>query len=127
MLLIYYPKCTTCQKALRWLKEQAIDVTVRDIKLDRPAQQELRDWQQRSGLPLRRFFNTRGLQYRSLGLKDRLDLMSQEEQLALLATDGMLVKRPILVGDDVVLVGFRQQEWEDRLIKQSISSSPEEC
>lgn len=117
MLFVCYPKCTTCQKALRWLGEHGIDVTIRDIKLERPCKEELRDWQSRSGLPLRRFFNTSGQQYRALGLKDRLESMTEEEQLALLASDGMLVKRPILVGEDVVLVGFRQSEWEGHLIK----------
>lgn len=117
MLFVCYPKCTTCQKALRWLQDRGIDVTIRDIKLERPSEEELRDWQARSGLPLRRFFNTSGQQYRTLGLKDRLESMTEEEQLALLASDGMLVKRPILVGEDVVLVGFRQSEWEGHLIK----------
>lgn len=117
MLFVCYPKCTTCQKALRWLQDRGIDVTIRDIKLQRPCEEELRDWQARSGLPLRRFFNTSGQQYRALGLKDRLASMSEKEQFSLLATDGMLVKRPILVGDDFVLVGFRQPEWEERLIK----------
>ena len=112
MLFVCYPKCTTCQKAKAFLDSAGIAYTQRDIKLDRPTQEELRAWYLRSGLPLRRFFNTSGLQYKALGLKDKLPAMSEEEQLALLATDGMLVKRPILVGDDFVLVGFKPAEWE---------------
>ena len=108
MLFVCYPKCTTCQKAQKWLDETGAAYTVRNIKEDNPTRAELEQWHQRSGLPLKRFFNTSGLQYKALGLKDKLPEMSQEEQLDLLATDGMLVKRPILVGDDVVLVVFRQ-------------------
>ena len=115
VLFIEYPKCTTCQKAQKWLDETGAAYTVRNIKEDNPTRAELEQWHQRSGLPLKRFFNTSGLQYKALGLKDKLPEMSQEEQLDLLATDGMLVKRPILVGDDVVLVGFRQAEWEAAL------------
>ncbi len=115
MLFVCYPKCTTCQKAQKWLDETGAAYTVRNIKEDNPTRAELEQWHQRSGLPLKRFFNTSGLQYKALGLKDKLPEMSQDEQLDLLATDGMLVKRPILVGDDVVLVGFRQAEWEAAL------------
>ena len=115
MLFVCYPKCTTCQKAQKWLDETGAAYTVRNTKEDNPTRAELEQWHQRSGLPLKRFFNTSGLQYKALGLKDKLPEMSQEEQLDLLATDGMLVKRPILVGDDVVLVGFRQAEWEAAL------------
>ena len=115
MLFVCYPKCTTCQKAKAFLDAAGIAYTQRDIKLDRPTQEELCVWYPRSGLPLRRFFNTSGLQYKALGLKDKLPAMSEEEQLALLATDGMLVKRPILVGDDFVLVGFKPAEWEEAL------------
>ena len=115
MLFVCYPKCTTCQKAQKWLDETGAAYTVRNIKEDNPTRAELEQWHQRSGLPLKRFFNTSGLQYKALGLKDKLPEMSQEEQLDLLATDGMLVKRPILVGDDVVLVGLRQAEWEAAL------------
>ena len=115
MLFVCYPKCTTCQKAQKWLDETGAAYTVRNIKEDNPTRAELEQWHQRSGLPLKRIFNTSGLQYKALGLKDKLPEMSQEEQLDLLATDGMLVKRPILVGDDVVLVGFRQAEWEAAL------------
>lgn len=115
MLMLWYPKCTTCQKAKKWLDEQGLDVPVRDIKLENPSAEELRVWWAASGLPLKRFFNTSGLQYKALGLKDKLPSMSEEEQLALLATDGMLVKRPILVGDGFVLTGFKPQEWEEKL------------
>lgn len=115
MLFVCYPKCSTCQKAKAWLDAHGASVTVRDIKTDRPTAEELRAWWQRSGLPLKRFFNTSGLQYKALGLKDKLPAMTEDEQLALLATDGMLVKRPLLVADDFVLVGFREKEWEERL------------
>ena len=112
MLFVCYPKCTTCQKALKWLEARGVQVEVRDIKTQRPNEQELRTWFQASGLPLKKFFNTSGLQYKALGLKDKLPQMSEDEQFALLSTDGMLVKRPILVGDGFVLVGFRPAEWE---------------
>ena len=115
MIFLCYPKCTTCQKAQRFLDAHGAAYTLRDIKADRPAREELTAWHAQSGLPLRRFFNTSGLQYRALGLKDRLEQMSEDEQLDLLATDGMLVKRPILVGDGFVLTGFRQAEWEAKL------------
>ena len=116
MLFVCYPKCSTCQKARRWLDEHQIPYTLRDIKEDNPTRDELAAWHQRSGLPLRRFFNTSGMLYRDLNLKDRLPDMGEDEQLDLLSTDGMLVKRPLLVGDDFVLVGFKQAEWEDRLV-----------
>lgn len=115
MLFICYPKCTTCQKAARWLEEQGVAAEVRDIKQDNPTEQELRTWHKMSGLPLKRFFNTSGLQYKALGLKDKLPQMSEDEQFALLATDGMLVKRPLLVGDDFALTGFKQTKWEEKL------------
>ena len=115
MLFVCYPKCSTCQKARRWLDEHQIPYTLRDIKEDNPTREELAAWHQCSGLPLRRFFNTSGMLYRELNLKDRLPDMGEDEQLDLLATDGMLVKRPLLVGDGFVLVGFKQAEWEDRL------------
>ncbi len=117
MLFVCYPKCTTCQKAAKWLEEQGIAAEVRDIKQDNPTEQELRAWHQMSGLPLKRFFNTSGLQYKALGLKDKLPQMSEDEQFALLATDGMLVKRPLLVGEDFALPGFKQAEWEEKLKK----------
>lgn len=117
MLFLCYPKCSTCQKARKWLEEQGISFEERDIKLNNPTEEELRTWYARSGLPLKRFFNTSGLQYKALGLKDKLPSMSEEEQLALLATDGMLVKRPLLVDEDFVLTGFKQAEWEQTLKK----------
>ena len=111
MLLIEYPKCTTCQKAKRWLTEHGIDFDDRHIAAENPTAEELREWQAKSGLPLKRFFNTSGLKYKALALKDKLPQMSEQEQLHLLATDGMLVKRPILMGKNFVLVGFRESEW----------------
>ena len=115
MLFLCYPKCTTCQKAKAWLEERGVSYDLRDIKLENPSAEELRQLWNKSGLPLKKFFNTSGLQYKALGLKDKLPAMSEEEQLALLGTDGMLVKRPILEGEDFVLVGFRQAEWEAKL------------
>ena len=115
MLFLWYPKCTTCQKAKKFLDEQGADYTPRHIKEENPTVAELRDWWQASGMPLKKFFNTSGMQYRALGLKDRLPGMGEEEQLELLAADGMLVKRPVLVGDGFVLTGFRQAEWEEKL------------
>ena len=112
MLFVCYPKCTTCQKAKAFLDAQGIAYTLRDIKLENPTRQELAQWWECSGLPLKKFFNTSGLQYKALELKEKLPTMSEEEQLDLLATDGMLVKRPILVGDHFVLVGFKQDQWE---------------
>ena len=117
MLFLCYPKCSTCQKARKWLEEQGVAFDERDIKLNNPTEQELRAWYAHSGLPLKRFFNTSGLQYKALGLKDKLPGMTEDEQLALLATDGMLVKRPLLVGEDFVLTGFKPAEWEEKLTK----------
>jgi arsenate reductase len=117
MLFLCYPACTTCKKAEKWLEDRKVPVEKRHIKEDNPSEAELRAWHERSGLPLKRFFNTSGLQYKALGLKDKLPDMSEEEQLSLLAGDGMLVKRPLLVGDDLVLVGFREAEYEERLAK----------
>ena len=113
MLFVCYPKCTTCQKARAWLDGHNVSYTLRDIKTENPTQEELRDWWQKSGLPLKRFFNTSGQLYKAMDLKDKLPTMSEEEQLALLATDGMLVKRPILVDGDRVRVGFREKEWAE--------------
>ena len=115
MLFLCYPKCTTCQKAKAWLDAQKVDYTLRNIKEENPSLEELQQWWQESGLPLKKFFNTSGLQYKALALKDKLPGMSEEEQLELLATDGMLVKRPILVGENFVLTGFRQAEWEEKV------------
>ena len=112
MLLIHYPKCTTCQKAKKWLDDNGISYTERHIKEENPTLDELKEWYAKSGLPLRRFFNTSGLVYKSLQLKDKLPAMGEEEQLRLLASDGMLVKRPIVVDGNTVLVGFRSDEWE---------------
>ena len=117
MLFVCYPKCTTCQKAQKWLDEQGTAYAVRHIKEDNPTREELELWWKGSGLPLKRFFNTSGLQYKALELKDKLPSMTEEEQLALLATDGMLVKRPILVGEGFVLSGFKEAEWEAALKK----------
>ena len=115
MLFIEYPKCTTCQRAKKFLDDRGVPYTDRHIKEDNPTADQLRTWWKESGLPLKKWFNTSGLQYKALGLKDRLPAMSEEEQLALLASDGMLVRRPILVGEDFVLVGFREAEWAERL------------
>lgn len=115
MLFLCYPKCSTCQKAKAYLEEKGKPFEVRDIKLDNPSAGELEQWWKRSGLPLKRFFNTSGIQYKALGLKERLPSMSEDEQLQLLASDGMLVKRPLLVGEDFVLVGFRPGEWDGKL------------
>ena len=115
MLFLCYPKCSTCQKAKTWLDQRSISYDLRDIKLNNPTVEELTAWYQKSGLPLKKFFNTSGLLYKALGLKDKLPEMSKADQLALLATDGMLVKRPLLVGDDFVLTGFRPAEWEAKL------------
>lgn len=112
VLFICYPKCTTCQKAQKWLDDHGIAYEQRNIKEQKPTEGELKQWWSISKLPLRRFFNTSGLLYKSLALKDKLPAMSDQEQLALLATDGMLVKRPILISEDNVLVGFKEQEWE---------------
>ncbi|EFB76747.1 arsenate reductase family protein [Subdoligranulum variabile] len=117
MLFLQYPTCSTCQKARKWLDEHDVSYEARHIKEENPTKEELRSWYTRSGLPLKRFFNTSGLAYKSMGLKDKLSGMSEEEQLALLATDGMLVKRPLLVTDDFVLVGFKPAEWEQALRK----------
>ena len=115
VLFIEYPKCSTCRKARAWLEAQGVAFTSRHIVEEPPSAGELAAWQQACGLPLRRFFNTSGLQYRALGLKDRLEQMSEDEQLDLLATDGMLVKRPMLILNDRVLVGFREADWAQAL------------
>ena len=115
MLMLWYPKCTTCQKAKKWLDEKGLACEVRDIKLENPSAEELRTWWKKSGSPLKKFFNTSGLQYRALELKDKLPSMDEEQQLALLATDGMLVKRPILVTERGVTTGFKPEEWEKLL------------
>ena len=113
---IYYPKCTTCQKAKKWLDAHGVEYTDRNIKEQNPTEEELRMFHKQSGLPLKRFFNTSGLLYKSLKLKDRLPSMTEEEQYALLASDGMLVKRPLVVAEDFVLTGFKEKEWEEFLL-----------
>ena len=115
LIFLCYPKCTTCQKAKAWLDEHNIPYIFRDIKPEHPSLEELTAWYKRSGLPLRKFFNTSGLLYKSMELKTKLSNMTDEEMLALLATDGMLVKRPLAIGDDFVLVGFKEAEWAEKL------------
>ena len=114
---ICYPKCTTCQKAKKWLDDNKIEYEQRDIKLDNPKLEELTEWYNISGLPLKKFFNTSGLLYKSLDLKNKLPTMTDDEMLKLLASDGMLVKRPLLIGDDSVLVGFKEAEWSEKITK----------
>lgn len=117
MLFVQYPKCSTCQKAKKWLDAHDISYTARHIAEDNPSCEELRKWYEKSGLPLKKFFNTSGLRYKEMQLKDKLPAMSEEEQLRLLSTDGMLVKRPIVVEDDAVLVGFKEAEWAEKLLQ----------
>ena len=117
MKFICYPKCTTCKKAQKWLEDNSVSYELRDIKEQNPSYEELTEWYKKSGLPLKRFFNTSGLLYKSMELKDKLPDMSEEEQLRLLASDGMLVKRPIAVTGDTVLVGFKEAEWAEKLGK----------
>jgi arsenate reductase len=121
MTFVCYPKCTTCQKARAWLDGHGVEYEVRDIKENNPTFDELKKWHTDSGLPIRKWFNTSGLVYKSLGLKDKLAAMSDDECLKLLATDGMLVKRPILCAGDVVLLGFKQTEWEDAFVAYDAS------
>ena len=111
MLFIEYPKCTTCKRAKKWLDEHQVSYEERHIVENNPKAEELKEWIAVSGLPVKRFFNTSGMKYRDLGLKDRLPEMTEEEQIELLATDGMLVKRPLVIGDDFVLVGFKEEQW----------------
>ena len=117
MLCVQYPKCTTCKKALKWMDDHGVSYESRDIKEMAPSYEELKVWYEKSGLPLKKFFNTCGLLYKEMNLKDKLADLSEEEQLRLLATDGMLVKRPILVDDGFVLVGFKEADWEVALGK----------
>ena len=116
MLFIQYPKCSTCQKARKWLDAHQIEYTDRPIVEDHPVYSELKQWYEKSGLPLKRFFNTSGILYKEMQLKDKLPSMSEEEQLNLLATNGMLVKRPIVVDDHMVLVGFKEAEWKEKIL-----------
>ena len=115
MLFIYYPKCSTCQKAKRWLDEHKIAYTERHIVEDNPTYEELKEWYEKGRLPLKRFFNTSGMLYKEMKLKDKLPTMSEEEQLRLLATNGMLVKRPLIVKEDLVLAGFKEAEWAEKV------------
>ena len=115
MVVLVYRKCSTCIKALKWLEENNIEFTERPMKEENPTYEELKEWHERSGLPLKKFFNTSGLLYKDMKLKDRLPSMTEEEQLQLLATDGMLVKRPLVVADDYVLTGFKEEEWEEKM------------
>lgn len=115
MIFICYPKCSTCQKAKKWLDENRIEYTERHIVEENPTYEELKSWYTRSGLPLKKFFNTSGMLYKEMQLKDKLPDMGEEEQLKLLATNGMLVKRPLIVGDGVILTGFREKEWAEKL------------
>ena len=115
VLFLQYPPCTTCKKAKAWLDERGVAYEARNIKEENPTVEELKAWHEKSGLPLKKFFNTSGLAYKALGLKDRLSTMSEEEQYQLLASDGMLVKRPLVVGEKFVLVGFREAQWQEQL------------
>lgn len=115
MLFVYYPKCSTCQKAKKWLDENNLKYTERHIVEDNPTYDDLKDWYNRSGLPLKKFFNTSGLLYKDMKLKDKLPEMTEDEKLKLLATSGMLVKRPVVVNGDTVLLGFKEAEWNDKL------------
>ena len=117
MLVLVYGKCSTCIKALNWLEDNHVAFEERPIKEQNPTYEELKAWYQMSGMPLKKFFNTSGLLYKDMGLKDKLPQMSEEEQLRLLATDGMLVKRPLVVGADYVLTGFKEKEWAEKLLK----------
>ena len=115
MLYVCYPRCTTCKKAQKWLDENGVEYTLRDIKEENPSYEELKEWHEKSGLPLKKFFNTSGKLYKDMQMKDKIPEMSEEEQLRLLATDGLLVKRPIGIKDDTVVVGFKQEEWEQKI------------
>ena len=115
MLFLEYPKCTTCKKAKKWLDDRGETYTDRHIKEENPTLEELKEWHKKSGLPLKKFFNTSGMLYKEMGLKDKLPSMTEDEQYALLAQDGMLVKRPILVSEEWVLVGFKEKEWQEKL------------
>lgn len=116
MLFLEYPKCSTCQKAKKWLDEHKIVYTERHIVEDNPTYEELKEWYEKSGMSLKKFFNTSGLVYKNMQLKDKLPTMSEEEQLKLLATDGMLVKRPVIVDDNMIITGFRENEWTEKML-----------
>ncbi|AGT43243.1 arsenate reductase family protein [Treponema pedis] len=121
MLFLHYPKCSTCAKAKKWLDEHLLTYTERHIKEKNPSAKELKEWHKRSGMPLKKFFNTSGLVYKNLNLKDKLPALTEEEQYALLASDGMLVKRPLIISDSCILTGFKEKEWEEALVKGSRS------
>ncbi|MGN1457332.1 MAG: Spx/MgsR family RNA polymerase-binding regulatory protein [Acutalibacteraceae bacterium] len=121
MLFVEYPKCTTCKKAKKWLDDNGVEYSDRNIKEQNPTYEELKAWYEQSKLPLKKFFNTCGVLYKSMNLKDKLPSMSEEEQLRLLATDGMLVKRPIIVTENIVLTGFKEKEWEEKLTSDNIN------
>lgn len=116
MLVLVYRKCSTCQKALKWLEDHQVNFQERAIVDENPTYEELKEWYEKSGFPLKKFFNTSGLMYKDMKLKDKLPEMSEEEQLRLLATNGMLVKRPLVVGEDFILTGFKEKEWEEKII-----------
>ena len=116
VLFVEYPKCSTCKKAKKWLQDHSVEFEDRHIVEENPTQEELKEWHKKSGLPLKRFFNTSGMIYRQEGLKDKLPTMSEEEQYALLATNGMLVQRPLIIGEDFVLVGFKEADWSEVLL-----------
>ncbi len=118
MLVLVYRKCSTCQTALKWLEEHSLKFEERSIVEENPTYEELKEWYVKSGLPLKKFFNTSGLIYKDMGLKDKLGAMSEEDQIRLLATNGMLVKRPLVVGEDFVLTGFREKEWEEKILEK---------
>lgn len=117
MLFIEYPKCSTCKKAKKWLDDNKLTYTDRHIKEENPTAEELKDWHKRSNLPLKKFFNTSGLLYKEMNLKEKLKTMTEEEQYELLASDGMLVKRPLVVNGDVILLGFKEAEWKEKFVK----------
>lgn len=119
MLFLEYPKCSTCRKAKKWLEERNIDFTDRHIVEENPSKEELKLWLDKSGMPIKKFFNTSGMKYRELGLKDKLNSISEDEALEILASDGMLVKRPVVVGDDFVITGFNEKVWEEKLLNNN--------
>ena len=124
MKFVCYPRCTTCKKAQAYLTANNVEFELRDIKENNPSEDELRAWHKASGLPLKKFFNTSGLQYKALQLKDKLPSMTDEEKLSLLSTDGMLVKRPLLIADDFILVGFKEKEWAEKLMRKDERERP---
>ncbi len=114
-LFVEYPKCTTCRRAKKWLEENKIDFEDRDIKLNNPSKEELKEWLEKSNLDIKKFFNTSGVLYREKGMKDKVKVLSEDELLDILSEDGMMVKRPLVIGEDKVLVGFKEAEWEEKL------------